>query len=357
MIYYLVTSKHQYTMNTYLSTWGNDIKNRISVITYQDLQHQSYLPIGTYIFSDIERLTPSQVIIATHVKNQLLLADENIQILNDPVNSYRRYSLLDDLWHSKINNFRAIKLKDIVNEKIKYPVFLREENEHSGSLTGLIYNKRELYDICFQLLLRKLCLKNILVVEFCDTSDESRLYRKYAAFKIGSRIIPRQLIFSHKWVLKFPDLIIDQGLLEEIDYLDNNPHEEFLRDIFKKAKIEYGRIDYSLKNGKPQIWEINTNPMVMLRPEQFDSRHMEAQEIFSKSVLKAFEDIDNQEQTDKKISIDWDPEIWQQAKKEQRLLRKRKPIPFLYKLYVNYPSLFRPIGYLIQFAIWIRAKT
>ena len=52
-------------------------------------------------------------------------------------------------------------------------------------------------------------------------------------------------------------------LYEEREYLRNNPHEGILREVFHLAGINYGRADYSMLDGRPQIWEINTNPTLM----------------------------------------------------------------------------------------------
>jgi len=50
---------------------------------------------------------------------------------------------------------------------------------------------------------------------------------------------------------------------EEIEYLHNNPHAKWLRESLALAKISYGRIDYGLRDSKPQVWEINTNPTII----------------------------------------------------------------------------------------------
>ncbi len=49
---------------------------------------------------------------------------------------------------------------------------------------------------------------------------------------------------------------------EEFSYIQNNPHQKELRDIFDIANIEYGRIDYGFNDGKLQVWEINTLPVI-----------------------------------------------------------------------------------------------
>jgi hypothetical protein len=49
---------------------------------------------------------------------------------------------------------------------------------------------------------------------------------------------------------------------EELDYVSQNPHQEQLLKIFELAHVDYGRIDYSIKNGKVQTWEINLYPTI-----------------------------------------------------------------------------------------------
>jgi hypothetical protein len=45
------------------------------------------------------------------------------------------------------------------------------------------------------------------------------------------------------------------------------PHDAGVRRIFEKANIEYGRIDYGVcRDGRIVVWEINTNPMVLMMP-------------------------------------------------------------------------------------------
>jgi hypothetical protein len=39
--------------------------------------------------------------------------------------------------------------------------------------------------------------------------------------------------------------------------------------IFDRAGITYGRIDYGLLSGRIQVWEINTNPMVIQERQKY----------------------------------------------------------------------------------------
>jgi hypothetical protein len=49
---------------------------------------------------------------------------------------------------------------------------------------------------------------------------------------------------------------------EELEYVSQNPHQQQLLNIFEVAQVEYGRIDYAIKNGRVQTWEINLNPTI-----------------------------------------------------------------------------------------------
>ncbi len=110
-------------------------------------------------------------------------------------------------------------------------------------------------------------LADILVVEFCDTSDQSGVFRKYSAFVVDKQVLPRHLIFGHNWNLKKPSLKTVEFNQEQTRYLETNPHESFVADVFRRTKIDYGRIDYGVAGSAPQVWEINTHPTIL----KFDS--------------------------------------------------------------------------------------
>ena len=71
------------------------------------------------------------------------------------------------------------------------------------------------------------------------------------------------LEFGGRCNLRFDDT---NPVKEELEYIEANPHAEVLRRAFDLARIEYGRADYGVVDGRVEIWEINTNPYV-IRPE------------------------------------------------------------------------------------------
>jgi hypothetical protein len=145
-------------------------------------------------------------------------------------------------------------------------------------------------------------LRDLLVVEFCDTSDASGLYRKYDAFVVGGRIIARGVQHRRAWVVKRLDQEFSPALAaEERTFVRENPHKRELAEICQLAGIEYGRVDYALKDGRIQVWEINTNPEIGSRGVRSHSRQvspevdairMEAKECFYAAFEAAWQALD-----------------------------------------------------------------
>lgn len=50
---------------------------------------------------------------------------------------------------------------------------------------------------------------------------------------------------------------------EEKECLESNSFSDQMMHIFNHANIQYGRIDVGLKDGQIQVWEINTNPVLI----------------------------------------------------------------------------------------------
>lgn len=290
MIYYLATPEYTHTMRTFLEHWAGDLASRIRIVTYNDALHAKELPLGTYIFSDIERLLPAETEAATAVWDQLHAAGAHL--LNHPKRTLRRYDLLTTLYEKGRNRFRVIRANDRRTE-LRYPVFVREEADHRGSITMLLENRRQLDEALLGAMLRGHRLSGMLVVEYCDTSDEHGVFRKHSAFMVGGRVVPCHIDCSLGWLVKDTDIVNEQVMAEERDYVEHNPHREWLEETFGLAGVDYGRADYSLLDGAPQLWEINTNPMVILDPANYTEIHMPVKRQFADQIRPALEALDS----------------------------------------------------------------
>ena len=100
-------------------------------------------------------------------------------------------------------------------------------------------------------------------MEFCDTSEGDGEFRKFSAFKVGDHIIPCHLLVARHWCVKSGrSETTEASLLAGRKFVEDNPHGEWLAQIFGVAGIDYGRVDYGVLNGRPQVWEINLNPTI-----------------------------------------------------------------------------------------------
>lgn len=349
MIYYLVTANHQYTMRGYLRSWGKLLRETIQIIPYEKLATYESLTYGTYIFSDLERLSPEQKSAATEFQTRILEHSGEVRTLNNPSRSLCRYNLLKALEKAGYNDFRTYRFMESLNTQLRFPVFIREENEHSGNLTELLYDQSDIDTSTVQLLLSGFRLKELLAVEYCDTKSKEGIYRKFAAFKIGKNIIPRHVIFSRNWVLKAPDIISKEFMKEEKYFLENNPHEDSLREIFSIANIDYGRIDYSILDGKLQVWEINTNPIVMKFKNNYNQNQIPAQEYFALKVRNAFEAINLENALEGNISLSPDMKgLYRLSIPRQA---KRRAMKTLLRIWSSYPSTYKPLGRFMRHAL------
>src|SRR6266496_6263258 len=134
MIYYLVTQKHAYTMRSFMDTWAPELLSRVRVLSYESLLHRKVLGHGAYIFSDVERLTPEQADILSAIWEELASSGSGVRLFNHPTRSMRRYELLRTLYKKGLNAYNIYRLSECRTPK-RFPVFLRGENDHGGSLT------------------------------------------------------------------------------------------------------------------------------------------------------------------------------------------------------------------------------
>ena len=260
MIYFLTTPESADTIRVYLKVAGGGLAGRLVPMVYDELFAATTPPPGAYCFADLELLSDMERQRAARRWQEL--AARGSRLLNHPTRSLLRYELLRELRRRGVNTFDVYRLADGESPK-RFPVFLRTANDHKGSISPLLGSPDELDAATAALSARGERLDNKLIVEFCNTADADGLYRKYGAFIVGDRILPRHVFFSRHWVVKDWSVLDEALLREEQAYLETNPHERQLREIFAVSGIEYGRIDYSFRGGELQVWEINTNPIII----------------------------------------------------------------------------------------------
>ncbi|MEX1110088.1 MAG: hypothetical protein WEC00_14345 [Dongiaceae bacterium] len=262
MIYYLVTATHLYTMRDFLAGPGQPLAARLKVVTYKDFLSNKVLPFGTYVFSDVDRMSGSQSM--DLLKRWKAIRAAGARTLNHPVLSLRRYDLLRKLYEEGINRFDAYMMTEHRKPK-RFPVFIRSAFDHEGAKTELLADQAALDAELARLRAEPVWPGGKVIVEYEHYADAQGVYRKYAGFRVADRFIPRQILAATQWVVKQPELQTPELAAEEAAYLDANPHQDLLMRVFDLANMDYGRIDYTIIDGTVQIFEINSNPTVIGR--------------------------------------------------------------------------------------------
>ena len=309
MIVVVAPAQETWEIEEYLAQHGSPLRSRLRILTYDEIAARQQVPLGTYVFVAIDQLSPTEKRIARICCDCLRQADPQITILNRPSEVLLRVPLLRVCFERNRNRFRVYRAAEFLRCR-HFPVFLRRDSDHLGNVSGLLYTRAELARTVAEKVLRGFRLRDLIVVEYCDTIDIAGVFRKYSAFIVGNTILPHTVTHNRDWITKSHGRLIDADTVrEELDYLSTDPHADWLRETFALARINYGRIDYGLLNGCPQVWEINTNPTIArhggadpLTDEQKQLRAVVRQH-FHPRFQAAWEAIDSTADPDRMISV------------------------------------------------------
>ena len=259
-------------MGFFLASWGRALTERVQVFAYEALAMPgAKFPIrdGLYVFASLDRGLGSRHppsarrAMASALHAQLVDKLGPQKVLNHPLHSLGRHDLLKALQLRGINNFCVWRVGERPGPH-RFPVFVRDNIGSETVEPALLGSGAYAAETPAP-------GKDRLAIEFCDTADADGVYRKYGALVIGNEIVPRHVFFSRRWFVKGPDLSGPGQLAEELAYLESDAHAETLREVCRTANIGYGRIDYALLDGRPQIWEINHSPELVYANPDFAS--------------------------------------------------------------------------------------
>lgn len=288
MIHYVTVQEHSYTIRRVLAQLP-----QVRAISYEELFHRRVAPVGHYIFTDLDRLTHYEQEIAIAMADALRAARPEVRILNDPRWALERYPLLRRLELEGLNSFGVTRIDD-GSRPPRYPVFLRCEDDHMGPDTGLIYNEAEFDRAIEELRQRGRVLKRRIAVEFCAEKNDAGCYRKYGYINVAGRLIPQHLFESENWMVKSSSKHRNAAVAEEeMSFVQENPHREHFERVFALARIDFGRADYTVVDGRIQVYEINTNPNLPgLSTRSDDPAKAARREFFRHWMNDAFAAID-----------------------------------------------------------------
>jgi hypothetical protein len=287
MIHYLTLDGRE-MFTEYLEYWGRPLAtSAIAVVPYEQLLTRTTLDPGVYVFTTFDEVEPSMRSFVEALAEQLG-GWPGARIMNDPRRVLQRFELHAELSRLGRNQYRSWRPSDELSA-MRYPLFVRAQGSHDGALSPLLDSPADVETWIGKAIALGRSPDDLMVVEFCDTADAGGWYRKYGAFCVDGRIVPRSLNYGQRWMLKFGGNEFSQAMAEEeLEYVSTNPHEPELSEIFRISGIDYGRIDYSMLDGRVQTWEINNNPTIGrgLRPSHreidpiLDDVRQKAKEVF-----------------------------------------------------------------------------
>jgi len=331
MISYWVTQDGSRGIGAYRQNRGLAIADRFETHLYEQIGREVRITGGAQIFSTLDRLTDCQRSGVAAIWDAHARAAPHAPRLNDPRRVLLRFQLLKMLHERGVNAYRVFRAADLTNIDT-FPVFVRHMHDHSGPRTRLLETRGDVARALFALRLRGYRLRDLMIVEFCDTSSQDGLFRKFSAFKVGDSIIPSDVMVSHHWCVKSGrNEPTEERIREAMKYVDDNPHEEWLQRVCSIGGVDYGRVDFGVLDGVPQVWEINLNPTIgretggqrhSALPASIKRLREEQRESFHSRLRAAFVALDTANH-DSEISVTMDESLLARLELDAAASRRR----------------------------------
>lgn len=270
MIHYCTTEKHNYTVERFMAGWGHVLRPYLQTHTYEALFTRSKIPAGVWIFTDLDRLETQKPETLEIYATAILTA--GCPVYNQPLSFLKRYPFLRLLFEQGYNQGNVYRFDEDLSY-VRYPVFIRVGDDHYGPRTRLIHNQAQLQHAKTQLTtVKQFPGQSLMITEWVDYRNDEGLYKVFSAYRVGREILPCHIFTGHDWKLKQTALKSEQTVIEEREYMTACSHQHSLMKRFKKAGVDFGRIDYGLVGGKIHVFEINTNPSLIPRGKRGDLR-------------------------------------------------------------------------------------
>jgi len=217
---------------------------------------------GTWVLTDFERLPPSALVAAGKVCRTLKAA--GCRVLNDPARWLPRADLMRALEVEGVNTFRCWR-PAAQDWPDRWPVFLRRASGHTGPASDLLRSLDEARAALEAALDEGLPISDLIFVEYAaEPVPDRRYFRKSAAFRAGAQVLRAISVHGDDWLLKrgTSEHATEADYAEERAEMDAYPHEDFVWKVFEIAGLEFGRVDFGLRAGRFEVWEVNTAPTV-----------------------------------------------------------------------------------------------
>jgi hypothetical protein len=261
MIVFVTSRGHEYTVASLArGTFGFEVPD-IEVISYERLLRSRRIDRATYVFTDMERLSPWELRAAADLFRAL--SNAGLRCLNDPARVKSRVELLRALHSAGLNPFNVYRA-DEQPQPDRFPVFLRFEADHGWPLSELLEDRAAL-DFALDALRRNgTPLRGVIAVEHCPAPYVEGRWHKWGTFRAGAAMSVDHISVDDKWLVKNGDWdkLSDEVIADEHDAVSSNRFAADLQKAFDIAGIDFGRAHHATVGGKTVVYEINTNPNI-----------------------------------------------------------------------------------------------
>src|SRR5207302_3101457 len=91
----------------------------------------------------------------------------------------------------------------------------------------------------------------------------------HVTYVIGDELINGNLAYDTDWVVKYGGAVSGARLDEQRAARESTTHFPLLRELADLAGVGYGRFDYALVEGRICVWELNTDPTLLLPADEY----------------------------------------------------------------------------------------
>lgn len=294
MIVVLTCPGHDYTSKG-LRQWPFENGPTVRARDYRWLFISEQLPRATYVFADIDRLYGWERGLAAEMFRAMVAA--GLVCLNDPARVLTRYPLLRALARDGLNPFDVYRAEDAPRPR-RFPVFLRNDADHDRPRDTLFRTQAALDRALRRALERGVPLVDLLVVEFVDLADARGHYSKFGTYRFGGDLHYDHVNVSAGWIAKLhkgsEHLWTEEMFAEDRRAVLANDNPQAVHRAFAAACIDWGRADWGVRaDGAVVVFEINTNPNVVLREAAPKSFFEETRLIGRQRMARLIAEIDS----------------------------------------------------------------
>lgn len=301
MIVVITVAGHDKTFKSFRDGTYGFATPTLRTMSYEQLFFAARVPRATYLFTDLDRLAAWELRLAADLYRRMRKA--KLACLNNPARAMSRMELLRALHLAGINPFDVYRADERPRPK-RFPVFIRPEDWHHLAEKPALLEDQAALDAALEELRRAFVpLRGTLVVEFCPAPYNETLWCKWSAFRVADRMSVDHLGVENHWFVKHGvwQLLTEPVTMDEHDAVRSNRFAAELKQAFEIGGIEFGRADYGVVDGRPVIYEINTNPTI----GYFVGSHLpwrtETRTIARQRLAAALEAIDCKDQGTRKL--------------------------------------------------------